>query len=113
MIIIYLMQVIKEQNEKTIRAYIDKSLYEKMNNLIEKASQDGMELLFRDIILKGLELKEAEIAKIKVSCALKKENYDKFLKLKRGHKNLLIEDVVRAGIKETIDEYKKTIKSFV
>ena len=96
-----------------IRAYIDKSLYKKIEEVIKEAEKNGVNLMARDIILKGLELKEEEIAKVKISVALKKENYEKFLKLKEKRKETLIEDIVRAGINETIDEYKQTIKNFI
>ncbi|MCL4546934.1 MAG: hypothetical protein M1576_04260, partial [Deltaproteobacteria bacterium] len=74
---------------------------------------NGVTLMARDIILKGLELKEEEIARVKVSVALKKENYEKFLKLKETKKEILIENIVRAGIDETIEEYKQTMKNFI
>ena len=107
------MPILKEKKEKMVRAYIDKSLYKKIEEVIKEAEKNGITLMARDIILKGLELKEEEIAKVKISVALKKENYEKFLKLKEKRKETLIEDLVRAGINETIDEYKKTIKNFV
>ena len=107
------MPILKEKKEKMVRAYIDKSLYKKIEEVIKEAEKNGITLMARDIILKGLELKEEEIAKVKISVALKKENYEKFLKLKQENKELLIEDLVRAGINETIDEYKKIIKNFV
>ena len=107
------MRILKEKKERMVRAYIDKSLYEKIEKVIKEAEKNGVTLMARDIILKGLELKEEEIAKVKISVALKKENYEKFLKLKQENKELLIEDLVRAGINATIDEYKKIIKNFV
>ena len=107
------MPILKEKKEKMVRAYIDKSLYKKIEEVIKEAEKNGITLMARDIILKGLELKEEEIAKVKISVALKKENYEKFLKLKEKRKETLIEDLVRAGINETIDEYKKIIKNFV
>ena len=107
------MPILKEKKERMVRAYIDKSLYKKIEEVIKEAEKNGITLMARDIILKGLELKEEEIAKVKISVALKKENYEKFLKLKEKRKEMLIEDLVRAGINETIDEYKKTIKNFV
>ncbi|RZV40191.1 MAG: hypothetical protein EVJ48_01490 [Candidatus Acidulodesulfobacterium acidiphilum] len=107
------MPILKEKKERMVRAYIDKSLYKKIEEVIKEAEKNGITLMARDIILKGLELKEEEIAKVKISVALKKENYEKFLKLKEKRKETLIEDLVRAGINETIDEYKKTIKNFV
>ena len=107
------MPIIKEKKERMVRAYIDKSLYKKIEEVIKEAEKNGVNLMARDIILKGLELKEEEIAKVKISVALKKENYEKFLKLKEKRKETLIEDLVRAGINETIDEYKQTIKNFV
>lgn len=107
------MPIIKEKKERMIRAYIDKSLYKKIEEVIKEAEKNGVNLMARDIILKGLELKEEEIAKVKISVALKKENYEKFLKLKEKRKETLIEDIVRAGINETIDEYKQTIKNFI
>ena len=107
------MPILKEKKERTVRAYINKSLYKKIEKVIKEAEKNGVTLMARDIILKGLELKEEEIAKVKISVALKKENYEKFLKLKEKRKETLIEDLVRAGINETIDEYKQTIKNFV
>ena len=96
-----------------VRAYIDKDLYKKIKDTIKEAEKNGLTLMARDIILKGLELKEEEIARVKVSVALKKENYEKFLKLKEINKEILIENLVRAGIDETIEEYKQTIKNFI
>ncbi|RZD17534.1 MAG: hypothetical protein EVG15_10695 [Candidatus Acididesulfobacter diazotrophicus] len=107
------MRILKEKKEKTIRAYIDKSLYKKIEEVIKDAKRNGVTLMARDIILKGLELKEEEIARVKVSVALKKENYEKFLKLKETKKEILIENIVRAGIDETIEEYKQTMKNFI
>ena len=107
------MPIIKEKKERMIRAYIDKSLYKKIEEVIKEAEKNGVNLMARDIILKGLELKEEEIAKVKISVALKKENYEKFLKLKESNKEILIENLVRAGIKETIQEYKQTMKNFI
>ena len=96
-----------------VRAYIDKDLYKKIKDTIKEAEKNGLTLMARDIILKGLELKEEEIARVKVSVALKKENYEKFLKLKETKKEILIENIVRAGIDETIEEYKQTMKNFI
>ena len=107
------MRILKEKKEKMVRAYIDKDLYKKIKDTIKEAEKNGLTLMARDIILKGLELKEEEIARVKVSVALKKENYEKFLKLKETRKEILIENLVCAGINETIDEYKRTIKSFI
>ena len=107
------MRILKGKKEKTVRAYIDKALYKKIEEVIKEAEKNGVTLMARDIILKGLELKEEEIARVKVSVALKKDNYEKFLKLKESRKEILIENLVRAGINETIDEYKRTIKSFI
>ena len=107
------MRILKEKKEKMVRAYIDKDLYKKIKDTIKEAEKNGLTLMARDIILKGLELKEEEIARVKVSVALKKENYEKFLKLKEINKETLIENLVRAGIDETIEEYKQTIKNFI
>ncbi len=107
------MRILKEKKEKMVRAYIDKDLYKKIKDTIKEAEKNGLTLMARDIILKGLELKEEEIARVKVSVALKKENYEKFLKLKEINKEILIENLVRAGIDETIEEYKQTIKNFI
>ena len=107
------MRILKEKKEKMVRAYIDKDLYKKIKDTIKEAEKNGLTLMARDIILKGLELKEEEIARVKVSVALKKENYEKFLKLKESRKEILIENLVRAGIDETIEEYKQTIKNFI
>ncbi len=107
------MQIIKGKKERLIRAKIDKELYKKIDEVIKEAEKNGVTLMARDIILKGLELKEEEIARVKISVALKKENYKKFLRLKENRKEILIENLVRAGINETINEYKKTIKDFI
>ena len=107
------MRILKEKKEKMVRAYIDKDLYKKIKDTIKEAEKNGLTLMARDIILKGLELKEEEIARVKVSVALKKENYEKFLKLKETKKEILIENIVRAGIDETIEEYKQTMKNFI
>ena len=107
------MQIIKGKKERLIRAKIDKELYKKIDEVIKEAEKNGVTLMARDIILKGLELKEEEIARVKVSVALKKDNYEKFLKLKESNKEILIENLVRAGIKETIQEYKQTMKNFI
>ncbi|MHB1696593.1 MAG: hypothetical protein ACYCSQ_00580 [bacterium] len=104
------MSIIKEKNEKNIRAYLDKSLYDKAEYLIKRADKYGIKISFRDIILKGLSLKEDEISKMKVSCELDKKQYGRFLKLRNTVKNLTIENVIRAGIKPSIEEEKKAIK---
>ena len=107
------MKVIKEKKERMIRAKIDKSLYEKVEEVIKDAQKNGITLMARDIILKGLELKKEELAKVKISVALKKENYEKFLRLKEKRKEVIIESLVRAGLNQTLDEYKNTIKNFI
>jgi hypothetical protein len=107
------MRIIKEKKERIIRAYIDKSLYAKIEKAIKEAEKNGVTLMARDIILKGLELKKEELAKVKISVALKKENYEKFLKLKEKRKEVLVESLVRAGLNQTLNEYKNTIKNFI
>ncbi len=74
------MQIIKGKKERLIRAKIDKELYKKIDEVIKEAEKNGVTLMARDIILKGLELKEEEIARVKISVALKKRKLQEIFK---------------------------------
>jgi hypothetical protein len=52
----------------------------KMDEVIKGAEKNGVTLMARDIILKGLELKEEEIARVKISVALKKRKLQEIFK---------------------------------
>ena len=105
------MPIIKKDNEITIRARIDKDVYDKAAEFREKALKEyNIRLSIRDIIKKGLALKEDEISRIKVVSYTEPELFERYVKIKEKNKNLEVGDVICAGLRQSLNEYKTIIK---
>ena len=102
-----------EKREITIRAKVDEKLYSMVEETIKKAKTAGVEISFRDVILKGLNLKNEELAMINIACKLNPQEYDRFLALKKKSERLLVTDVIKAGLKSSVAGYKKIINNIV
>jgi hypothetical protein len=100
-----------EKREITIRAKVDEKIYLRVEETIKKAKAAGIKISFRDVILKGLNLKNEELGALSIACKLDKKNYDRFLELKKKTGRLLVMDVVKAGLKSSIESYKKIINN--
>jgi len=105
------MSILKNNNEITIRAHIDKDVYDKAQEFREKALKDyNIRLSIRDIIKKGLALKEDEISRVKVVSYTKPEFLERFKKIKEKNRSLEISDVICAGLRQSLNEFKMIIK---
>jgi len=105
------MSILKNSNEITIRARIDKDVYVKAQGFREKALKDyNIRLSIRDIIKKGLALKEDEISRVKVVSYTRPELLERFRKIKEKNRSLEISDVICAGLKQSLSEFKTIIK---
>ena len=102
-----------EKREITIRAKVDEKLYSRVEETIKKAKAAGVEISFRDVILKGLNLKNEELAVINIACKLNSQEYDRFLALKKKSERLLVTDVIKAGLKSSVESYKKIINNIL
>jgi hypothetical protein len=105
------MPIIKKDNEITIRAYIDKDVYDKALKFKEKALKEyNIRLSIRDLIKKGLSLKEDELSRVKVVSYTEPELFERYTKIKEKNKNLEVGDVICAGLRQSLNEFKKIIK---
>ncbi|RZD15771.1 MAG: hypothetical protein EVJ46_09635 [Candidatus Acididesulfobacter guangdongensis] len=104
------MPILKKENEITIRAFIDKNVYDKALAFKEKALKEyNIRLSVRDIIKKGLSLKEDELSRVKVVSYTEPELFERYIKIKEKNKNLEVGDIICAGLRQSLNEFKKII----
>lgn len=100
-----------QKKEFLVRAMIDKNLYESVEKAIKEAEKYGINISLRDVVLKGLKLKDEELAKTYISCLIDKGVYKKFSEVKKKIKHLRVEEVISAGMQKALNEYEKIIKT--